>query len=155
MTILMRIFTFAFLLVSSVTLAQDSATRDAGDLSGVKAIAITRGLTETGRNCITCHRDINPGIVGDWKNSRHGHVGVSCVDCHAVSADSPTAIRHEDVFDMSDYDTSLLPDDMHFSVLVPPSTCARCHAAEHEQFASSGHFRNRLHAVPWHRDQAG
>jgi hydroxylamine dehydrogenase len=137
-----------FALLCSVSIAQESNTHDVGDLSSVKAIAISRGLTETGKNCITCHRDVAPGIVNDWKNSRHAHVGVSCVDCHAVDADSPTAILHEDVFDMDDYDTSLLNRDLHISVLVPPSTCARCHAAEHEQFANSGHFRAYHQIIP-------
>ena len=135
-------------LICSISFAQNTYTKDVGDLSSVKSISISRGLTETGKNCITCHRDIAPGIVDDWKNSRHGHVGVSCVDCHAVEADSPTAILHEDIFDMSDYDTSLLNRDLHISVLVPPSTCARCHAEEHEQFANSGHFRAYHQIVP-------
>jgi hypothetical protein len=139
------------LLASSATLAQESGaamTSDAGDMSDIKTIAVTRGLTEAGRNCITCHRDINPGIVNDWKQSRHGHVGVSCVDCHAVPADSPMALQHEDVFDMSEYDSSLLDRDVLISVLVPPSTCARCHAMEHEQFTSSGHFRAYHQIIP-------
>ena len=123
-------------------------TTDAGDMSNVKTIAVSRGLTETGRNCITCHRDVNPGIVNDWKYSRHGHVGVSCVDCHQVESDSPMAIQHEDVFDMDDYDTSLLDRNVHISTLVPPSTCARCHAAEHEQFANSGHYRSYHQIIP-------
>jgi len=123
-------------------------TRDAGDLSNVKSIAIQRGLTDQGRNCITCHRDMNPGIVNDWKNSRHGHVGVSCIDCHAAAKDSPMAIRHEDVFDMSGYDNSLLDRDVFISALVPPSTCSRCHAAEQEQFNASGHFRAYHQIIP-------
>jgi len=143
-----RILGIFLALICSVGTAQDINTKDVGDLSSVKSISISRGLTETGKNCITCHRDIAPGIVDDWKDSRHGHVGVSCVDCHAVESDSPTAILHEDVFDMSDYDTSLLTGDVHISILVPPSTCARCHAAEHEQFANSGHFRSYHQIIP-------
>ena len=148
MNIAIRISPLVLLLASSLAVAQGSATLDGGDLSDVKSIAITRGLTETGKNCITCHRDISPGIVGDWKDSRHGHVGVSCIDCHAVPEGSPTAILHEDIFDMSDHDTSLLDRDVYISVLVPPTTCARCHAAEHEQFEASGHFRSYHQIIP-------
>jgi hypothetical protein len=110
-----------FLLGFNTGIAQESASAmntDAGDMSSIKTIAVTRGLTESGRNCITCHRDLNPGIVNDWKQSRHGHVGVSCIDCHAVPADSPMAIQHEDIFDTDAYDTSLLDRDVHISVLV-------------------------------------
>ena len=102
----------------------NAQTTDAGDMSNVKTIAVSRGLTETGRNCSTCHRDVDPGIVSDWKYSRHGHVGVSCGDGHQVESDSPMAINHEDIFDMDDYDTSLLDPSVHISTLVPPSTCA-------------------------------
>jgi len=138
----------AILLALLMPISAQAQTANSGDMSNVKTIAVTRGLTETGRNCITCHRDVDPGIVNDWKYSRHGHVGVSCVDCHQVESDSPTAINHEDIFDMDDYDTSLLDRDVHISVLVAPSTCARCHAAENEQFANSGHFRSYHQIIP-------
>ena len=144
MKAVLRLSTLVLLLASPLAFAQT----DAGDLSGVKGIQISRGLTEDGRNCITCHRDVDPGVVADWKNSRHGHVGVSCIDCHAVPSDSPTAIDHEDIFDMDDYDTSLLNNNVKISALVPPSTCARCHAAEHEQFENSGHFRSYHQIIP-------
>ncbi len=141
------LFSGVFLaLVASTAVAQHST--DAGNLSGIKTIEVSRGLTESGRNCISCHRDVDAGIVNDWKNSRHGHVGVSCIDCHAVESDSPMAIQHEGVFDMDEYDTSLLDRDVHISALVPPSTCARCHAVEHQQFAESGHYRSYHQIIP-------
>ncbi|HSN70140.1 MAG TPA: multiheme c-type cytochrome, partial [Steroidobacteraceae bacterium] len=128
--------------------APPPAARDAGDLSQIKAIAIERGLTEAGRNCITCHKMVNPGIVNDWKQSRHGHVGVSCIDCHAVSRESPAGILHEDALDMEGYDLNLLDPAQHVSVLVPPTTCARCHPVEHDQFISSGHYRSYHQIIP-------
>lgn len=128
--------------------AEPAPTEDAGDLAGVKAITIQRGLTEQGKNCITCHREVNPGIVNDWMDSRHGHVGVSCIDCHSVAEDSPMAILHEDVLDMEGYDKNLLDRGVYISVLVPPSTCARCHPVELEQFNNSGHFRSYHQIIP-------
>ncbi|HSM31102.1 MAG TPA: multiheme c-type cytochrome [Woeseiaceae bacterium] len=151
MDIIKKLSAILIMTACSSGLAQEPGAvmdKDAGDLSSIKTIAVTRGLTESGKNCIGCHRDIDPGIVSDWKQSRHGHVGVSCIDCHAVPADSPMAVQHEDVFDMDDYDTSLLDRDVLVSALVPPSTCASCHAVEHEQFAASGHFRSYHQIVP-------
>jgi hydroxylamine dehydrogenase len=103
---------------------------------------------EAGKNCVNCHATISPNTVNDWRQSRHSQAGISCIDCHAVPADSSTAIRHEDVFDMSGYDKSLLDEKVYISILVPPSTCARCHAAEHEQFTASGHYRAYHQILP-------
>jgi len=119
-----------------------------GSMASIKTLAIDRGLTEAGKGCLNCHREVSPNTVSDWKESRHGHAGVSCIDCHAVPSDSEMAIQHEDVFDMSGYDTSLLDNDVHISALVPPSTCARCHAVEHEQFSQSGHYRSYHQTIP-------
>lgn len=52
--------------------------------SDVRTLKVERGLTPEGKKCIECHAEKQPGIVADWKNSRHGHVNVSCIDCHGV-----------------------------------------------------------------------
>jgi hypothetical protein len=49
---------------------------------------------------------------------------------------------------MEGYDKSLLNSDVYTSVLVPPSTCARCHTLEYEQFSVSGHFRSYHQIIP-------
>ena len=100
------------------------------------------------KGCVECHADVSPNTHADWKKSAHYQAGVTCLDCHRVKADDETAIQHQDVFDMSDYDTSLLDDRIHISVLVPPSRCAKCHEEQHEQFAKSGHYRSYHQIIP-------
>ncbi len=112
--------------------------RTVGDLSEINNLAVDRGMTEVGRECVDCHKNENPGIINDWKDSRHAHAGVTCIDCHEVNADSPMATQHE----------SLVGTDVFISVLVPPSTCARCHPAETQQFDESGHFRAYHQIIP-------
>ena len=112
--------------------------RNVGDLSTVNNLAIDRGMTEAGKECIDCHKTENPGIINDWKDSRHAHAGVSCIDCHAVEPDSPMATQHE----------TLIGTDVYISVLVPPSTCQRCHPAEVQQFNESGHVRSYKQIIP-------
>lgn len=112
--------------------------RNVGDLSTIGNLAVERGMTEMGRECIDCHKTENPGIINDWKDSRHAHAGVSCIDCHQVEADSPMATQHE----------TLVGTDVYISVLVPPSTCARCHPGEYTQFNESGHFRAYHQIIP-------
>ncbi len=108
--------------------------RNAGDLSVTNSLAVSRGLDEVSKECISCHKEEDPGIVNDWRESRHGHVSVSCLDCHQVEKDSPMATQHE----------TLKGTDVYISALVPPSKCAECHPQEAEQFSSSGHYRAAL-----------
>ena len=108
--------------------------RNAGNLAVNEKLTITRGLDEVSQDCIECHKAETPGIVNDWRESRHGHVSVSCLDCHAVEKNDPTATQHED----------LVGTDTYISVLVPPSRCASCHPNETEEFDNSGHHRAAL-----------
>jgi hydroxylamine dehydrogenase len=109
-----------------------------GNLSTIGNLAMDRGLSTEAKECIDCHKTESPGIVGDWVNSRHGHVSVSCLDCHQVESDSPMATQHE----------TMIGTDVYISALVPPSTCARCHPAEYQQFNESGHFRSYRQIIP-------
>ena len=124
--------------ITDPRLSSTLASTSAGSLADVKTLKISRELSEEGKACITCHQQVSPGQVSDWKDSRHAHAGVTCIDCHEVGADSPTATQHE----------TLVGTDVFVSVLVPPSTCARCHPAEMEQFIESGHFRSYRQIIP-------
>ncbi len=129
-TLLSALALSAIATVPSASLAQGQAI--------VKEMPIRRGMTETAIECIACHQRLQPGIIQDWKQSRHGHVGVSCLDCHSVSKNSPMATQH----------ATLKGTDVFISILVPPSTCGRCHSLELEQFEASGHFRAYHQIVP-------
>lgn len=122
------------LIVVPVVLGETSV----GSLATVKTLKMERGLSTEGKACITCHRDVTPGQVVDWKNSRHAHAGVSCIDCHQVAADSPTATLHANVEDTPVY----------VSALVSPNVCGRCHVDAKAQFDASGHFRAYRQIIP-------
>ena len=76
---------------SSWVLAEEST---AISVPTVKTLKIDRGLSEDGKACITCHQNVTPGQVADWKDSRHAHAGISCIDCHQVAEGEPHAMRH-------------------------------------------------------------
>ena len=124
----MRILLALVLAIGCVTFAY------AGE-SNVKTLKVERGLTPQARKCIECHAQKQPGIVADWKMSRHAHVGVSCIDCHEVDKDSPMASQNC---------PGVKGTATYLSVLVTPKTCGRCHALEVKQFDKSGHYRARL-----------
>lgn len=102
-----------------------------GNINLTKVMKVNRDLSPLAVKCIECHAKETPGIVADWKSSRHAHAGISCVDCHNVNADNPMAIKKEHPKDSGN----------HVSVLVSPKTCAKCHAKEVEEFQQSGHAR--------------
>jgi hydroxylamine dehydrogenase len=93
-------------------------------------------ISDDAERCVSCHTKQQPGIVADWKDSRHFEVGVSCLDCHRVADEhSPMGGEH-------------MSSGAKVSVLVPPSTCGRCHADQVEQFNASGHFRAYRQIIP-------
>lgn len=71
--------------------------------------------------CITCHTKVTPGIVNDWKISRHARVedGATCETCHG---DSHTT--------MEDFAKMELPT---------PEICADCHEDQVNQFSKGKH----------------
>ncbi|MCK5294354.1 MAG: beta-ketoacyl-ACP synthase [Arcobacteraceae bacterium] len=106
-----------------------------GDLAGIKTLKIDRNMTETSASCVECHAKLTPGHVNDWKESRHGHVGVSCLDCHGVTADSPMKTKNC---------SSESGPKVNVSIMVSPKTCGRCHPNEVEEFQNSGHARGAI-----------
>jgi len=113
----------------------------AGPVSGAVSLS---GDTE---GCLGCHEEVTPGIVGDWRASRHAmtapshalgkavlerrfsaaappegtaEVVVGCAECHTRDPD-----RHADTFEHNGY---------RVHVVVTPEDCAACHPEEREQF---------------------
>jgi hydroxylamine dehydrogenase len=98
--------------------------------------------------CIECHEQYTPGIVADWRSSRHATVTpdsamtgpeierrisastlppslrgnvVGCYECHALNG-----ARHTDNFEHFGF---------RINVIVSPADCQSCHPAEVEQYA--------------------
>ena len=100
--------------------------------------------TET---CLACHEAATPGIVADWRNSRHARTSpaeglarpelerrisasevakelrdhtVGCAECHTANAD-----QHPDSFDHNGF---------RIHSIVTPRDCAVCHPVETDQY---------------------
>ncbi|MEJ2167536.1 MAG: multiheme c-type cytochrome [Desulfobacterales bacterium] len=120
-------------------------------------------VSEATAECLDCHTAIHPGIVKDWKVSRHGLItpkqamaaqgpalkvssqtvpanlletSVGCAECHTLR---PKA--HADTFEHNGY-------DIH--AVVSPPDCAVCHSVEAEQYAKNlmAHAYDNLAANP-------
>lgn len=70
-------------------------------------------------DCVKCHMDVSPGIVGDWQLSMHSENGVSCDACHG--------------------DGHMSSDDVDKVSLPTAATCQDCHDEQFEQFSKGKH----------------
>lgn len=107
----------------------------AGNVNLMKTMKVDRNLQIAAQKCVDCHTEKTPGIIADWRESRHAHVGVSCMDCHGVSKDSPMAMS------IKDHEGKV---DGAVSAMVSSKTCAKCHEQEVDEFLKSGHARGAV-----------
>jgi len=77
----------------------------------------------TAEKCVACHETKSPGVVADWKLSRHALVSVSCDTCHGTAHQTDT-----------DFAQAKLPT---------PDTCNQCHSTQVDQ------FKKGKHAAAW------
>ena len=104
-------------------------------------------ISEATSECLDCHAIQHPGIVKDWRDSRHAQIApgeaiqveglgrkvssrsvpehlsgtvVGCAECHLLRPD-----QHADTFDHNGY-------NVH--VVVSPQDCAVCHGEEAAQY---------------------
>lgn len=84
-------------------------------------------ITSENKDCVACHESLTPGLVKQWKISKHSQSGVGCVSCHEAAPDDPDAQEHHNGY--------------HISPIVSPKDCSTCHLKEFEQFSQSHHAR--------------
>ncbi len=83
------------------------------------------------KQCLSCHKAQDPGLVKDWAHSKHAKAGVGCVQCHVVPKDYPNAFKTH----------PLKGTNWTVQAAVSSVTCAKCHAKEVKEFMNSGHSR--------------
>jgi len=83
--------------------------------------APTARAQEEKNSCAACHEKIQPGIVSDWRLSKHSRVLVGCEACHGSLHNSS--------------------DDAALAQLPTIDTCQKCHALQAAQFRTGKHAR--------------
>lgn len=70
-------------------------------------------------SCMECHEIVTPGIVNDFKNSKHYlRASISCTDCHC-KREGPDTFFHE---------------GHRVNLVVTPRDCGRCHKKEEKEY---------------------
>ncbi|MEK7774480.1 MAG: multiheme c-type cytochrome [Candidatus Zixiibacteriota bacterium] len=88
------------------------------------ARAIPQKLSEASVSCISCHEEQMPGLVREWRYSRHYGANVGCFECHAAEAKDTDAMEHE---------------GHTIAIIVSPKDCSKCHLQEFTEFQGSHH----------------
>jgi hypothetical protein len=93
-------------------------------------VIVYSGIPETGyaakEDCISCHKSNSPGIVGQWRFSKHGKNGIGCYDCHKAENSDVDAFEH--------YGESI-------ATIVSPKDCGQCHEQQEQEFTASHHSK--------------
>ena len=73
---------------------------------------------------MTCHEKKTPGLVAQWRGSRHAAPGHRLLECHNADAKEPGAFAHEGATVLT---------------VVTPGACANCHGDIATEFQHSHH----------------
>lgn len=74
--------------------------------------------------CITCHKEISPIIVEQWKQSNHSKKSTGCYDCHKANKSDKDAFEH---------------NGFTIATIVSPKDCGSCHKREFKEQQNSRH----------------
>jgi hypothetical protein len=115
------------------------------------AMAQDAPLSSDTEACISCHRMVTPGIVGDWEASRHArmtaakslelpkierrisaedipaelqNIAIGCAECHTMNTD-----KHPE--------DSFAHNGFTIHTVVTPSDCATCHPTERTEYSDN------------------
>lgn len=109
-------------------LSRSSLTMGSLVFSLLAAAWVAAGAQESvsaeGKECLACHESTTPGIVEQWRDSRHAGAKVDCYSCHKANANDPATFEH--------YGKKI-------AVIVTPNYCGRCHEPEVKEFEASHH----------------
>lgn len=74
--------------------------------------------------CMTCHKEVSPGLYQQWFMSPHAMHKVTCIDCHGAQKGDKDAFMHEGGL---------------IATLVTPRDCGNCHPKETNEVENSYH----------------
>ncbi len=90
----------------------------------ISGFASASGLSKETQACLNCHKQMNPGIVVPWQESRHAAKNVGCYECHQANKSDKDAMDH---FGFT------------VAVIVSPKDCGKCHPKEVKEMTNSHH----------------
>lgn len=87
-------------------------------------------MSEESKECTSCHKKDNNGVVQQWGDSKHHRAKVGCYECHAANEGDSDAFLHGEK-----------GNKKLISIIVSPRDCANCHAQEVKEAEESHHAK--------------
>ena len=60
----------------------------------VALLSLPAMAAEEEKECWACHATSTPGIVEQWKSSKHFDADIGCVECNGADKTDPDAFEH-------------------------------------------------------------
>jgi len=108
----MRLASSIFLSLILIAAHGQGQTTPVQKKQAAKPAARAAPLSAESKKCVSCHAQMSPGIVGQWRGSAHAREGVGCFECHSATASEPGAFVHE---------------GQTILTVVTANACAGCH----------------------------
>jgi len=84
------------------------------------------GADDDNAKCVACHANATPGILEQWKASKHFGAEVGCYDCHRAEEADADGVAHH---------------GYKVAVIVSPKDCSQCHEKEYREQMGSHHAK--------------
>ena len=81
--------------------------------------SVPASLSEESASCVECHESDIPGLVAEWRISRHYAADVGCFEGHGADAGDADAVEH---------------NGYSIATIVSPRDCSKCHPKAVKEF---------------------
>ncbi len=121
-----------------------------------KSVDTVKGIF-TGQQCVQCHQGVSPGIVSDWRNSRHylsAQKGALPGKARSLGQvlETNTGLNEKNATTGSIVYCSDCHGNDHQNLHLPtPDICANCHQLQHSQFIDEKRYGFPSHALAMER----
>jgi formate-dependent nitrite reductase cytochrome c552 subunit len=104
-------------------------------------ISLKTSIVYADEICISCHSDLTPGIIEQYKQSKHFDEDIGCKICHVTTAVDPSGFDHS---------------GFRITSVVSPEACSNCHNKEVEEFSKSKHAWTAFIGPlkPWYQEMS-
>ena len=96
-------------------------------LIAIVSLPLSGAEAEIGESsCLDCHERESPGIVSQWRVSKHGELDITCTYCHQAEISDLDAFEHH---------------GSTIAIIVSPKDCAGCHESQYNEQKGSHHAK--------------
>lgn len=103
-------------------------------------------IKEEFKACFDCHMNKTPGVVADWRRSKHAQNGIGCNTCHIPAngeliEEIKRVAEEREILPFSSKceGPQTIDGVTQIVAVIPPKTCSSCHEKQYKEFSQSKH----------------